>query len=793
MSADWKTLSNKTTSLRTLQTVYERNGTDVNRVLFAGLHVTLSEITGLLTATGAATVTIFADTFVVDAPALAASGIVVVARDIDVSALKGAALQVGRAGKASIAQFLAKGVTGGLLQVSASPGKDVFAIPAGDRPLRSGLYRVAAAGSATSEIRERKGDLEDLLGRIWALNSMKASFAAAAWLMTQSRPDRDLARSMLTWIVSAIGALGTERASDFGELYGKAASLLVELNIAPGAYYLPVLSADFYEKQVAELLTALQGYETNFAQLDAKTGLAEVVADVGKALQSVTGKEAAPLKTHLTNVENNVAGLKKDIQSLSRQVILQQIDTETSFTLMVATIKSEKIMDFVKGVFKVMISVVKAGVAFTKAERSIGDGLSALADAVMQGKAAIDAINAAMPENTFNTRSRELLEMQNQLMLAYAAGETLFLQTKDGEIETLPEKLAIEAVDPNLAWNNYIIESETEMTILKEDLGAESSSLESVNRYLLSLKILAQYGQALDSKFVACAAQMATVPMIRAQIRAAENAEARWKELSSKAETDEQRLAILKAAVQARIDTIKRAIFAAWRDFRNSYFYLYFKEPSANIDLDMNVVQMREVFTKLTADIAKIYVDPDATSKVALPADDVALEFEFAVVPSGQPYTGSAPMALFTPAGTGKEPMLTWMFQPGSNQFLDQLADAAELAIWVRQAEFFLEGMVANGAGNVMTKVSTSGTYQNGYGPGRTYSFVSRGLVGDYNYKAEGNRVYNPWKINTAVYATPTPFTQWQIAFVPNGGDPKGITKLRVELKLAYRRSPQAG
>jgi len=67
---------------------------------------------------------------------------------------------------------------------------------------------------------------------------------------------------------------------------------------------------------------------------------------------------------------------------------------------------------------------------------------------------------------------------------------------------------------------------------------------------------------------------------------------------------------------------------------------------------------------------------------------------------------------------------------------------------------------------------------------------VSRGLVGDYAYKVKDNRVYIPWKIKTEVYATPTPFTQWQIAFDSNGGDPKGITKLSVQLKLAYRRPP---
>ena len=53
-----------------------------------------------------------------------------------------------------------------------------------------------------------------------------------------------------------------------------------------------------------------------------------------------------------------------------------------------------------------------------------------------------------------------------------------------------------------------------------------------INRYHASLKILVHYGKALDAKFVAASTQLATVPVIRAQIRAAKNAAARWAERS---------------------------------------------------------------------------------------------------------------------------------------------------------------------------------------------------------------------------------------------------------------------
>lgn len=794
MTPDWKALSDRASALRTLQTVLEPKGKDVNRVLFAGLYVKLSEITGLLTAAGAATVTIFADTVVGDAPALAARGLVVVCRSFDASPLNGAPLQLGLANKDSIAQFLVQSFSGGELKVRGVSGQDVFSVPSG-QPFQSALYRFSAAGSSAVTVHGGQGDLEDLFGRIWALNSMKASFAAAAHLMAGHSPsDRGLARLMLRWIVAAIGALSTPVSSDYSELYGKAAALLVELNIAPGAYYLPVLAKDFYQKQVVTLLDALSAYEDNLGKLDTKSDLAKTVAEVGKALQTVAGGEAVPLREHLKNVERNVTTLRSDIRTLSKQVILQQIETETSFQVMVATIGSEKILDFVKGVFKVLGSAVKAGVAFTKADASIGDGLGALLDMVQQGKKAYDDINMQMPNNQLVKRSGELLEMQKQLMLAYAAGETLFLQPGGQTTGAkLPEGLAVEAVDPNLAWNNYIVSAESEMTSLKENLGAESSSLESINRYLANVKILAQYGKAIDAKYVACSSQMAAVPMIRSQIQAAENAENRWKELSAKAQTDEERIAILKAVVQARIDTIKRAIFAAWRNFRNSYFYLYFREPSSSVDLEMNGAAMKAVFGKLTDDIAEIYLDPDAGEKVPIPSDDVGLEFHFHVVRSGEPLPETGAVALFTPAGEGTKATLTWTFEHGGDIFLNKLPNADQIAVWVTQAEFFLDGIQANSEGNALMEVCTSGTYQNGYGAERSYHFVSRGLVGGYAYKVKSEKVYNSWKINTQVYATPTPFTQWQILFDPKGGDVSGLKRLRMNMTVAYRRPPQAG
>jgi hypothetical protein len=46
--------------------------------------------------------------------------------------------------------------------------------------------------------------------------------------------------------------------------------------------------------------------------------------------------------------------------------------------------------------------------------------------------------------------------------------------------------------------------------------------------------------------------------------------------------------------------------------------------------------------------------------------------------------------------------------------------------------------------------------------------------------------VYSPWKIDSAVYMTPTPYTQWTMTFPANGGNPSTAARLRMLLNVAY-------
>jgi hypothetical protein len=114
------------------------------------------------------------------------------------------------------------------------------------------------------------------------------------------------------------------------------------------------------------------------------------------------------------------------------------------------------------------------------------------------------------------------------------------------------------------------------------------------------------------------------------------------------------------------------------------------------------------------------------------------------------------------------------------------LPNNGHCAIWISGAAFFLDGVTPNSKGNVIATVATSGTYQNGVQPAPPFTFVTNGLSGNYAYHCPDNTVYSPWAIDTQVYMTPTPYTQWTMTLPPNSGDPRTATRLRVQLTIAY-------
>lgn len=834
MSIDWTTLNNKASDFHILN-VNRDTQNNVADALFSGLYVKLSDIVSGFQAGGAPLVSVFADTLVIDVPSFNALGSVVFARNIDVSPLKGVPVRVGvpPQGQTAVAEFLVKGTTGGPLQLSPSAGAAApFTVPTGDNPLQDVYYFLDPAGTPTQQVKTDPGYVQDLLGRMWTLNSLKASFAAAAWLMDSNQAaDRATAQSMLGWIVSCVQALaagGNAVPSDFAELYSQAAALLVTLNVAPGAIYVPVLSSKFYEQQVNTFLGALQSYEDNLNTLNVQTNIEQAIRQVSATLQSVSQAEAAPLQTQLDIINQNINSLSDDIKSLQYQFFLQQFDSQGRFAVLKLKIAEQQVEQFLEACFKLVTDLIGAGASAAsalagnvagaaEAAKSTAKSVKALADLIKAGgelikngdtiyKDASSAIKKAgagggSKGSDLPAKAQELMDMQQQLMASFQAAGEMWAraQLDPGSTPDLStSRLSAVSVDPALAWDNYMASATATLTTIKESIGSGTGSgpaQEAANQYLASLTMLSNYGKAIAAKFSAFTAQTAQGTVVLAQIRAAKNVQARWEQLQKEAKTDEERLAALRGAIQSRADAIRRSIYVAWTNYRNSYYYLYFKEPPVAVSLDMNTAQLKDAFATVSQWVARLLGDDPSGKQVRLPEDNVSISFRFNIISSKDEYQPGVDSALLTPDDIRNKAALTWVIPIGDSQLKEVLPDAGNVAIWIKEAKFFVEGIRPNSKGNVIATISTSGTYQNGFGARAAHNFVSKGLVGDFGYNAQGQSVYIPWKIDTEVYATPTPYTQWTMVFDRSGGegeftggDPVGAKTLRMDLTVAYRR-----
>ncbi len=160
MTVNWKTLQDRTAECCSGPTTI----TDPNKTIFdtvySGLRVNLPDLVQEFPPGGGSTLTVYADTVVVDYPTFDASGVVVVARCLDLSQLAGAALpiRVPQDNPQRMLQFLVKETIGGPLKLTtdaAQPGAPTE-IPTGDSPLTAALFAVMQDG-AVSEAGQRGG------------------------------------------------------------------------------------------------------------------------------------------------------------------------------------------------------------------------------------------------------------------------------------------------------------------------------------------------------------------------------------------------------------------------------------------------------------------------------------------------------------------------------------------------------------------------------------------------------------------------------------------------------------
>jgi len=826
MKVTWDVLNSKTSSFRTLLETPANEAGEIEDVVFSGLHAKLSEILKNRTQGQLNTLTIYADTLVMDRPSFDAVSAVVVARRIDVSALPEGIISspVPASGRASKSEFLIQESAGGTVKLAHSKVNDSapkIPLPVGDPKLQVVILKTKGDGTLLLQTFRDKEYFEDVLNKIWALNSLKASFTAATWLMDSNSPeDRNVASQMLRWVTACVeswhgygGAISTE----YAELYSSAAAMLVTLSVAEGAYYVPVLASGYYRDQVTLALVALEKYETHLRDLDIQAGIEATIKRVGSALKGAANDSIVPLQKELEQIDGNIESLLNDIQILTRQFYRQQTDANTKLELLTSEIYNDAILKRAIAILKASFAIIAAvgtvggslATLSTNPNHTFGlwskptedyfvvkdddgkvsSGLPALIDALEAlgdaGSNAYDIYGAAttepgIPNKKLLDSAMALMKMQERALASFISGALLVGGPTDDMVKHLPEVKDASQADPSLAWDNFLIEADV---CLKPIESTDSSKVTAaLAAFHGSLKVLAGYGKANNAKLVSAAAQMSQGTLVRTRLRAAENTKQRWENLEAISTSSEEKQAALRGLIQVNIDSLKQSMITAWKQYRNSFFYLNFQEPPGIINMDLDTAGFSKAFVNVNAWIGRLREDTGDGKKVQLPNNGVDVSLVHQIVKADEPRKPKT--ALFTPATDGKRATISWILQLGDTPFQHHLPNQGRVAIWITEARFIPVGVTPNSAGNVIAMVSTSGSYENGFGPKRTYRFETKGIAGRFAYEVSDERVYNRWKIDSEVYTTPTPFTEWTMDF--EEGDPATATELRMDLTIAY-------
>jgi hypothetical protein len=800
---------------------YEQCGAGEDQAVFCRLHLKLSDVKARVSAAlGGPSkrvpfLYIFADTLVIDEPFLPSPSTTIVARALTIEGgtpLVAPDPRTGAGGVCAI-QILTQQVEGGPLQLTTD----------GTEPSRAQLDGAAPESIrfVTGEpLRQSKGALEllDLLRHPIAWNGLKAGFAAAAILSERDGEEKKASIAILRWIYQCCALIGSEDGPfqrEAADLSYQSSSLMVLTGTEGGPPYVPVLSQGFYAERIAGLLTVVQSYEQKIDQLDTRSDIKQAVQAIASAIKDVAAEEIKPIKVAIGNTESELKSLQKQYDTLMWQFVLQSRDVGFKRVVFQNALEEKLFWDKVKVAFDLIQAVVgmavavgsivaapEATVGLAGAAMKTADGaISLLSKALEAGASLEDAMRGAFAK--LKVAAEQLKKFQESLADLNKSGKALYEAAQKAQ-STLPKtgeppQLAapawaeIATMDPAMEWNLFANAVEASMKKhVDEKIGG-------ADKYLLSLKALVEYGKAINGKAVAIAQLQARSLELQAQKAAAEMAEQRWRSLEAESVGDLQKKAALKALLLQRSITAKRALLIGVRAFRAAYQYRWLKDPGLRISLEMNYVELNKRLVDIKEELEKLLTSAPP---------DQRFDTEFVTLPvrrAGQPETQDAggSYALLTPKSKEgpSEATLSWSVPIETPYFLP---DDGNIAFFIEEGWFYLDGAKPNKQGRVWLKIGASGQFSNGYGRfGADRHFVSapaetqamdfiyaQGRDGKQSDPSAGG-AGTPWKpaaVVKAFYMTPSPFTQWTVRIM-DASALDDIVAIRVRLKGYFHRA----
>jgi hypothetical protein len=205
----------------------------------------------------------------------------------------------------------------------------------------------------------------------------------------------------------------------------------------------------------------------------------------------------------------------------------------------------------------------------------------------------------------------------------------------------------------------------------------------------------------------------------------------------------------------------------------------------------MNARELKGAFANVSAWVGNLLAPPSSRDKIVLPNQDIEVSFKFPVVKNDAAGNKQETQAYFTPASKEKQATISVSIPRDTTQLREILPDKGMVPIWVRSAQFFVNGVKPNVQGRVIMNASTSGTYQNGFPPDRMYRFETQGVEATFAYVNDTKSPYINWDINPEVYMTPSLFTIWTISFDEDGGNPSNSDEIEIVFNVSFRRKPR--
>jgi len=458
-----------------------------------------------------------------------------------------------------------------------------------------------------------------------------------------------------------------------------------------------------------------------------------------------------------------------------------------------------------------IVAAPEASLGLAGAAMNTANGaISLLSRALEAGASLEDALRGAFAK--MKVAGEQLVKFQASMADLIKTGKALYETAqkasstlpKTGEPPKLdvPDWAEIATMDPALEWNVFADAVEAAMKRYVDD------KIGGADKYLLSLKALVEYGKAINGKAIAIARLQARYLELQAQRLAAEVAEQRWQSLEGQSLGDLQKKAALKALLLQRSLTSKRALLIGGRAFRAAFQYRWLSDPPVRFSLGMDYTELNQQFTAIKGELENLL------SRVP---PDQKFDTDFVTLPvrrEGRPETQAAEggYALLTMPAPNPQPgpaeaTLSWSVPIEAPCFRGTVPDDGNIAFFIEEGWFYLEGAKANKKGSVWLKIGTSGQFSNGYGrfgadrrfvsaPPETQQmdFIYAQPAGGAPSDPSAGGAGTPWKPAAAVkafYMTPSPFTQWT-ARVMDAGALDGVTAIRVRLKGYYHRAKPA-